>query len=618
MRTPAASSQRRGVVLLAVLVVVVLLTLAAYQYSELMLAEYRATDSYLRSSQARAFAASGINFAAAALSTRDNIDAVLAGNPWNNSGSFQGVIVQSNDVSRFQGRFSLVTPVDPNENSGGLTFRYGVSDESGKINLNALIKLDSSGAIARNVLILLPNMTEAIANAIIDWIDPDDEPQPEGAESDVYAGMSPPYRAKNGPLDSIDELLLVRGVTAQLLFGNDRNRNGVIDPDEDNGSGVLDRGWAAYLTVHSREPNVDLDGNQRININDTDLLGLRDKLVTALGNDDLVDFIIAWRMYGSASGGGTTGTTSGTAGAGASGTGASGSGGGSSSGGSGSMGSAGSSSSGTTRSTGSSGGSSGSGASGGSGGTSGSGQSGQGSSGATGQGGTSTQAAQANGTLQQVRQQIQTDLQAGGRQGQSISSLFQLVNGTVTVQVQVQTRGQQQPQTGGGASGQNTQQQQTQSITVASPLSDPTLLLQALPLMLDKLTTVRDTELPPRVNVNTAPQAVLAALPGLTETDVQTIMSLRPNTAAGDAPDETFDTPAWLITEANLSVDTLRGLERYITTRSQTYRVQSIGYFDGGGPSARIEAVIDANNGRPRIVYWRDLTELGRGFNVRQ
>ena len=68
--------------------------------------------------------------------------------------------------------------------------------------------------------------------------------------------LDQPYRCKNGPLDSIEELLLVKGVTMGLLFGNDRNRNGVLDPDEDDGSGVLDRGWAAYLTIHSREQNV--------------------------------------------------------------------------------------------------------------------------------------------------------------------------------------------------------------------------------------------------------------------------------------------------------------------------------------------------------------------------
>ena len=44
--------------------------------------------------------------------------------------------------------------------------------------------------------------------------------------------------------------------------------------------------------------------------------------------------------------------------------------------------------------------------------------------------------------------------------------------------------------------------------------------------------------------------------------------------------------------------------------------MQALGHFDSGGPTARIEAVIDTNAGRPRIIYWRDLTELGKGFNL--
>ena len=65
--------------------------------------------------------------------------------------------------------------------------------------------------------------------------------------------------------------MFVKGVTPQLLLGNDQNRNGVLDPEEDDGSGTLDRGWSAYLTVYSREQNVDSQGNPRIYVNDQDL-----------------------------------------------------------------------------------------------------------------------------------------------------------------------------------------------------------------------------------------------------------------------------------------------------------------------------------------------------------
>src|SRR5437016_5100006 len=150
--------------------------------------------------------------------------------------------------------FSIVGPPDPDSgNALAQAFRFGVIDEAGKINLNALMKLDSSGKILHDVLLNLPNMTEDIVNCIIDWMDADDDPQPNGAESDYYQNLPNPYRPKNGPLDTLEELLYVKGVTPELLYGNDRNRNGILDPDEDDGSGTLDPGWQAYLTVATRE-----------------------------------------------------------------------------------------------------------------------------------------------------------------------------------------------------------------------------------------------------------------------------------------------------------------------------------------------------------------------------
>ena len=71
---------------------------------------------------------------------------------------------------------------------------------------------------------------------------------------------------------------------------------------------------------------------------------------------------------------------------------------------------------------------------------------------------------------------------------------------------------------------------------------------------------------------------------------------------------------AWLATTLNMPTTTFNAMSKYITGRTQLYRVQSIGYFGNGGPTARVEAVIDTNQGKPRIVYFRDLTELGRGF----
>jgi general secretion pathway protein K len=62
----------------------------------------------------------------------------------------------------------------------------------------------------------------AIVNSIIDWIDPDDVPRIQGAEKDFYQDYWPgrEYAAKNGPIDDLSELLLIRGVTPELFWGS--------------------------------------------------------------------------------------------------------------------------------------------------------------------------------------------------------------------------------------------------------------------------------------------------------------------------------------------------------------------------------------------------------------
>lgn len=60
-----------------------------------------------------------------------------------------------------------------------------------------------------------------VVNSLLDWIDPDDNTRVQGAESEAYQGYIPnhPYSAKNGPVDDISELLLVKGVTPELYYG---------------------------------------------------------------------------------------------------------------------------------------------------------------------------------------------------------------------------------------------------------------------------------------------------------------------------------------------------------------------------------------------------------------
>ncbi len=146
-------------------------------------------------------------------------------------------------------------------------FEYGLTDEAGKINLNSA---------SQDMLQRLPGMTAELAASIIDWRDEDSDVTPGGAESEYYLLLPEPYQCKNAPLETVDEILLIKGASQELLYGEDTNLNGFLDDHEndgdasepdDNHNGRLDAGFYDYVTVYSEEANVDGQGNPRININ---------------------------------------------------------------------------------------------------------------------------------------------------------------------------------------------------------------------------------------------------------------------------------------------------------------------------------------------------------------
>ncbi len=91
-----------------------------------------------------------------------------------------------------------------------------LQDESGKFNLNNLVKAD--GTPDENVqkwfekLLVRVGLPAELSQAIIDWQDPDDQPTGAmGAESSYYQGLQPPYLAPNTQFHNIEELKRVRG-----------------------------------------------------------------------------------------------------------------------------------------------------------------------------------------------------------------------------------------------------------------------------------------------------------------------------------------------------------------------------------------------------------------------
>lgn len=100
-----------------------------------------------------------------------------------------------------------------------------VADEYGKINLSALLEGpdDEPNEVleaALRMLFELRGVEEDPVDAILDWMDRDDEPRMNGAETDFYAAREIAVGCKNAPMDSLEELLMVPGITPDVFFGD--------------------------------------------------------------------------------------------------------------------------------------------------------------------------------------------------------------------------------------------------------------------------------------------------------------------------------------------------------------------------------------------------------------
>lgn len=579
-RRPSFRRRDGGFFLVIVLIVIVVATMAVYSFTELMIAydesAYLAGDLV----QARVNVESAADTIRLVLSQPRNARLEMGG-VYNNPQLFQAITVSSGADGATPSNFTVLAPgLDETGRLAGI--RYGLQDESARLNVNALIVLEensdglmavsSLGAgggdelmtdnLAVAMLMALPGMTEETADAILDWIDADDEPRPFGAESEYYSGLPTPYEPANGPLQSVEELLLVRGVTPELLFGVDANRNGVLDADEQQRYGVSIEtpgvlGWAAYLTVHGAEANKTDEGLPRVNVNQDDLELLYEELLEALGDEELASFIVAYRVSGEppASAAGLASELGGA------------SSGDSSGGGDG-------------RGDGRGGG--GDDPFGGGGDFLGDGDGGDSNGG--GSGGSDDEETPPLPWSSDVLEEV--DLTGGG--GTDLTQILDLIGAEVTI--------------GDGENATN----------YVSPLTeDPVSLAGSLPLLMDTLTTQDVAVLPGRINLNECPAELLYAIPVLDPETVDAILRARQDDS-GDL-NRRFET--WPLAEGIVTLEQMRLLLPLVTGGGDVYRAQVIGYYETIGASHRSEIIIDATTVNPKIVAWRDLSHLGRGFD---
>ncbi len=181
---------------------------------------------------------------------------------------------KDNEHDSLQDSWALLADEDLSQlfDAGLLTIK--VSDNSGKFQINSLVhsknqqpegkspeQVIAQEQGARNILWRLlrqepfnleDSAARTIIDSLIDWIDTDDGDGEEefGAESSYYLALDTPYACKNGLVEFIEELLLVKGFTPELLFGTEKHP-----------------GLAVLLTTQGN--------NGQININTADLLLLQ-------------------------------------------------------------------------------------------------------------------------------------------------------------------------------------------------------------------------------------------------------------------------------------------------------------------------------------------------------
>ncbi|MCP4339396.1 MAG: type II secretion system minor pseudopilin GspK [Desulfobulbaceae bacterium] len=230
---------QQGMALLVTIMTVSLLVAVTIQYHKTTWQQFLVSNNYKVETQLKVIADSGVNIALALLESdgaENQADSFL--DSW-----------ATLDKENFAGLFPFGT------------LQLKVVDLSGRLQVNSLVEKAgentetggdaNSGSVTREVfqnlllsgLFSIEDETEArsIVDALTDWIDEDDQESDLGAESSFYQSLEEPYSCRNGPVRYIEELLLVKGVSPELLFGTGEQK-----------------GLADYLTVYGDDGKVNL------------------------------------------------------------------------------------------------------------------------------------------------------------------------------------------------------------------------------------------------------------------------------------------------------------------------------------------------------------------------
>jgi len=213
----------RGLALLMVLWVLAVLSVIVLSFAFMARTEINSTISFRDGMEKKFLAEAGIERGVMELYYRS-------------ANKNQISTTEGNEIVRIDGR-------QYDGELGDSSYLFSIADESGKININTLT--DANGIILNNLIVNLgiPGETaNTIVDSTLDWKDADNLHRLHGAEDTYYESLPVPYKAKNDKFDTLEELLLVKGVTPEILFGS-VNRPGLVN----------------FLTVYSKGPSINLN-----------------------------------------------------------------------------------------------------------------------------------------------------------------------------------------------------------------------------------------------------------------------------------------------------------------------------------------------------------------------
>ena len=212
--------RNEGIALLMVIWVITVMMVTVLSFSLMARTEARSTLSFKEGMERKFMAEAGVERAIAELFyMKQNVNATV---------TIEGTEPWKADGTLYKG-----------ELSDG-SYEVAIRGESGKLDINTVPDI-----ILKNLLMnagVKDGDADIIVDSIMDWKDPDDLHRMHGAESDYYMSLPNPYKAKNAGFEALEELLLVRGVTPELLYGGE------------GAKGVMDS-----LTVYSRSTTVNVN-----------------------------------------------------------------------------------------------------------------------------------------------------------------------------------------------------------------------------------------------------------------------------------------------------------------------------------------------------------------------